>query len=182
LRCPSEQQRCRSMHRGDVTYPRLFGSRWALKERLQPQSLTCDSSKPMNKDELRLVNTLQRHGVAITTTNEIRLNSGSESPEHLVAKALVAHIAAQEGWRVSSEVDVPNGEIDVVLHKTPHERVWAIELETDPTTEGNNSKLQRYVRDQIGIDEIAIIDVSDMPVEIPLAIQYLHEELPICRV
>lgn len=133
----------------------------------------------MNKRELELANNLKRQEVYVQNHNQVRLNSGSETATHVIAKALVAHIASEQGWRVSSEVDVPQGEIDVLLHKTPQERVWAVELETNPTPDVKQSKLNRYVQQIPGIDDIAIINISDMPVEIPHAKQYLQEELPV---
>jgi len=133
----------------------------------------------MNKDELTLVNKLQRQEVYVQNHSQVRLNSGSETAKHVVAKALVAQIASEQSWRVSSEVSVPEGEIDILLHKTPQQRVWAIELETSPTQEVTQSKLNRYVKQNAGIDDIAIINISEMPIEIPHAKQYLQEELPL---
>lgn len=133
----------------------------------------------MNKDELELVNTLQRQNVYVQNHNQIRLNSGSETAKHVIAKALVAHIASEQSWRVSSEVSVPDGDIDMVLHKTPQQRVWAVELETSPTKEVTQSKLNRYVKQNAGIDDIAVINISEMPIEIPHAKQFIQEELPL---
>ena len=133
----------------------------------------------MNKDELTLVNTLQRQEVYVQNHNQVRLNSGSETAKHVVAKALVAQIASEQHWRVSSEVSVPDGDIDILLHKTPQHRVWAVELETSPTTEVKQSKLNRYVKQNASIDDIVIINISEMPIEIPHAKQYLQEELPL---
>jgi len=133
----------------------------------------------MNKDELTLVNKLQRQEVYVQNHSQVRLNSGSETAKHVVAKALVAQIASEQSWRVSSEVSVPEGEIDILLHKTPQQRVWAIELETSLTQEVTQSKLNRYVKQNAGIDDIAIINISEMPIEIPHAKQYLQEELPL---
>jgi len=135
--------------------------------------------KYMNKAELELANTLKRHEVYVQNHNQIRLNSGSETAKHVVAKALVAQIASEQLWRVSSEVSVPDGDIDILLHKTPQERVWAVELETSPTEEVKQSKLNRYVKQTTGIDDIVIINISEMPVEIPHAKLYLEEELPL---
>ena len=133
----------------------------------------------MNKAELELANTLKRHEVYVQNHNQIRLNAGSETAKHVIAKALVAHIASEQSWRVSSEVSVPDGDIDIVLHKTPQERVWAVELETSPTKDVKQSKLNRYVKQTTGIDDIVIINISEMPIEIPHAKQFIQEELPL---
>ena len=146
---------------------------------VEPCSTGMNQVKSMNKAELELANTLKRHEVYVQNHNQIRLNSGSETAKHVVAKALVAQIASEQSWRVSSEVSVPDGDIDVLLHKTPQERVWAVELETNPTEEVTQSKLNRYVKQTTGIDDIVIINISQMPVEIPHAKQYLQEELPL---
>jgi len=134
----------------------------------------------MNKAELKLYNNLRREKVKVQKHNQVRLNAGSETIKHCVAKVIVARIAADNEWRVSSEVTVPEGEIDILLHQTSQERVWAIELETSPTTEVRRSKLERYVKNQPEIDDIAIINISNLPVELPYAEQYIREELPIC--
>ena len=144
-----------------------------------PCSTGMNQVKSMNKAELELANTLKRHEVYVQNHNQIRLNSGSETAKHVVAKALVAQIASEQSWRVSSEVSVPDGDIDILLHKTPQERVWAVELETSPTKEVKQSKLNRYVKQTTGIDDIVIINISQMPVEIPHAKRYLEEELPL---
>ena len=144
-----------------------------------PCSTGTKREKSMNKAELELANTLKRHEVYVQNHNQVRLNSGSETAKHVVAKALVAQIASEQHWRVSSEVSVPDGDIDILLHKTPQERVWAVELETSPTQEVKQSKLNRYVKQTTGIDDIVIINISEMPVEIPHAKQYLQEELPL---
>jgi len=146
---------------------------------VEPCSTGMNQVKSMNKAELELANTLKRHEVYVQNHNQIRLNSGSETAKHVVAKALVAQIASEQSWRVSSEVSVPDGDIDILLHKTPQERVWAVELETNPTEEVTQSKLNRYVKQTTGIDDIVIINISEMPVEIPHAKQYLQEELPL---
>ena len=146
---------------------------------VEPCSTGMNQVKSMNKAELELANTLKRHEVYVQNHNQVRLNSGSETAKHVVAKALVAQIASEQSWRVSSEVSVPDGDIDVLLHKTPQERVWAVELETSPTKEVTQSKLNRYVKQTTGIDDIVIINISQMPMEIPYAKQYLQEELPL---
>lgn len=133
----------------------------------------------MNKRELTLYHNLQRVDVDAQKHNQVRLNSGSETETHVVAKALVAQIATEQSWRVSSEVSVPQGDIDILLHKTPQERVWVVELETTPTKEVTQSKLNRYVKQNTGIDDIVVIDISKMPVEIPVAKEYLAEKLPV---
>jgi hypothetical protein len=133
----------------------------------------------MNKAELELANTLKRHEVYVQNHNQVRLNSGSETAKHVVAKALVAQVATEQGWRVSSEVSVPKGDIDVLLHKTPQERVWAVELETSPTEDITQSKIDRYVNQTTGVDDIVIINISEMPIEIPYAKQFIREELPL---
>jgi len=58
----------------------------------------------MDKDQWIDYRELQRAGWAVQKTNQIRLNGGSESKDHVAAKALVAHIGHNAGYRVSSEV------------------------------------------------------------------------------
>ena len=131
----------------------------------------------MNKKQLEKYNDLRRSGIELQKHNQIRGNGGSETTRHLVCKSLAFHAATQDGWRVSSEVSVGNGEIDLVLFKTREERTWAVEVETSPSREVRNDKLDRYVK-QTDIDDMVLINVSQMPTGIVEAYHFVRRQLP----
>lgn len=132
----------------------------------------------MNKKNYEVYNDLRRQGVELQKHNQIRGNGGSESARHIVAKSLAFHAATQSGWRVSSEVSVEHGEVDLVLFQDRETRVWAVEVETSPTTEVKQDKLDRYVKQQPGIDDMVLINVSEMPENVLDAYGYIKEQIP----
>ena len=132
----------------------------------------------MNKKQLEQYNDLRREGVELQKHNQIRGNGGSETARHLVAKALAFHAATQDGWRVSSEVSVGQGEVDLVLFKDRETRVWAVEVETSPSADVRNDKLNRYVKQQDGIDDMVLINVTQMPENIVDAYHFVRRQIP----
>lgn len=132
----------------------------------------------MNKKAYEQYNDLRREGVELQKHNQIRGNGGSETARHLVAKAFAFHAATNAGWRVSSEVETEHGEIDLVLHKDRDTRVWAVEVETSPTREVAKDKLNRYVKQQPGIDDMVLINVTEMPENIMKAYHYVNRQIP----
>jgi hypothetical protein len=119
---------------------------------------------------------LKDHAVEVHKHNQIKFNSGSETIPHVVGKALVGHIGRVNGYRVSSEVSVPDGEIDVVLWGHDERLSYAVELETSPTQDTIDSKLERYVH-STPLDDMILINLSDMPVDAIHAVDFLREEL-----
>jgi len=132
----------------------------------------------MNKKQLEVYNDLRREGVALQKHNQIRGNGGAETARHLAAKTFAFHAATNAGWRVSSEVEVPQGEIDLVLFKDRETRVWAVEVETSPTEEVAQDKLERYVKQQPGIDDMVLINVTNMPETIMESYFYIERQIP----
>ena len=132
----------------------------------------------MNKKQLEQYNDLRREGVELQKHNQIRGNGGNETARHLVCKSLAFHAATQAGWRVSSEVSVPQGEIDLVLFKDRETRVWAVEVETSPSADVRNDKLNRYVKQQDGIDDMVLINVTQMPENIVDAYHFVRRQIP----
>jgi len=130
----------------------------------------------MNSNQHIAYRRLKNNGFNVQKNNQIRFNSGSETAKHAVAKTLVGHIALQHGYRVSSEVKVQDvGEIDVLLWGKEARMNYAVECETSPTSETIQSKKSKYVRPPV--DDIIIINVTDLPVDYLKAIEYVREEL-----
>lgn len=119
---------------------------------------------------------LKDWSVEVSKTNSIEFNSGSETGKHVIAKALVGHIGVINGYRVSSEVECSNGEIDVVLWGVDDRLSLAVECETSPTEETIQSKLERYVK-ETPLDEIVVINVTEMPDNYHDALGYVADEL-----
>jgi len=131
----------------------------------------------MDKDQWIDYRELQRAGWAVQKTNQIRLNGGSESKDHVAAKALVAHIGHNAGYRVSSEVvHAERGEIDILLHGHADRITLAVECESNPTDDVIDDKVRRYVKGT-PIDDIAIINLDVLPDERPAAYSQIKEVL-----
>lgn len=120
---------------------------------------------------------LQDNGVDVSKHNEVRFNSGSETWRHFVGKSAVAYVARRYGYWVSSEVEVPEGEIDCLLWGQPDHPVWAVELETNPDEATKKDKLKRYVLEQPGIDDMRLLDVDALPDEHSALIDHVSDKL-----
>jgi len=128
-------------------------------------------------DKHKAYQLLKRNGVDLQQHNQIRFNSGSETWRHVICKAAVAYIGQANGYWVSSEVDAKWGEIDVLLWGHPDRMTIAVEVETSPTEAVKEDKIQRYVRKQPGIDEMYLVNVSEMPVDMMHALDYVSDSL-----
>lgn len=128
-------------------------------------------------DKARSYRELQDNGVDVSKTNGIEFNAGSETWRHVVTKAAVGYIGRRYGYWVSSEVEVPQGEIDVLLWGLPDRNVWACEVETDVTEATKQDKLRRYVLEQEGIDDMILIDVDEMPETLSNAVEYVNAQM-----
>lgn len=123
---------------------------------------------------------LRRNQVSVQDHNQIRPNPGSETFRHLVAKTAVAFVGINNGYWVSSEVETAYGECDVILWGNPDRLTYAVEVETGPTEDVREDKLNRYVERQPGIDDMILINVTDMPVNMLDALDYVSDELGMC--
>ena len=106
---------------------------------------------------------LTNHGVNVQKEDQIRPNPGSETFPHEVAKLAVAHIGKANDYWVSSEVEMPHGRADIVLWGNPDRLTYVVELETGWLEETKTEKLQQYVLDQPGIDDMLTVEVTDLP-------------------
>jgi hypothetical protein len=120
---------------------------------------------------------LQRNQVNVQNHNQIRPNAGSETFRHLVAKTAVCHIGINNGYWVSSEVETAYGEVDVCLWGNPDRLTYAVEVETGNPKAVKEDKLNRYVERQPGIDDMILINVTDMPVNMLDALGYVSDQL-----
>jgi hypothetical protein len=120
---------------------------------------------------------LQASGIQVQQTDQIRLNSGSETFAHEIAKLAVGHIGKANDYWVSSEVDCGQGDIDVVLWGHPDRLTYAVEVETGWTDETKQDKRKRYVDDQTGIDDMLTVEVTEMPTDWMDALGYVSREL-----
>lgn len=102
-------------------------------------------------------------GVNVQKEDQIRPNPGSETFRHEVAKLAVAHIGKANDYWVSSEVEMMNGRADIVLWGNPERLTYVVELETGWTEDTKSEKLQQYVLDQPGIDDMLTVEVTDLP-------------------
>jgi len=118
---------------------------------------------------------LKKHNINVQKTNQTRFNSGSETLKHRIAKTVVAHVGLQRGYNVASEVEVPGGEIDVLLWTGKDRLNYAVECETSPTAKTLKDKQKRYVRGPV--DDMLTVNVSELPVDYLEAQAYVQKEL-----
>lgn len=120
---------------------------------------------------------LKDANVDVSKHNEIRFNSGSETVKHAVGKLLVGYVGQINGYWVSSECECDLGEIDVVLFGHEDRMTYAVELETgwDDTT--LYDKQERYVKQNEPIDDIIPIEVTDMPLDMLEAAEWIATQL-----
>jgi len=119
--------------------------------------------------------TLRDAGWDVPQRDSVAFNGGSETPEHFFAKAAVAYVLKQDGYRVASEVEGPTGEIDVVAYGTDDEPI-AVEVETSPTDEVVQDKLERYVHGQ-PFRDMFLLDVDELPATFDEAVEWARGQL-----
>jgi len=120
---------------------------------------------------------LQSAGWDITKRDAIAFNAGSETPEHKLCKLAVADVLHDRGYRIDSEVEMGEGEVDIVGYANP-DRInpIAVECETNPDDETVDDKLSRYWENE-PIAECYILPVEEMPTGIHEAITWAESEL-----
>jgi hypothetical protein len=117
----------------------------------------------MNEQQWTEYRTLKQAGWELQRENQVRLNGGSETIDHAVAKMLVAHAGHDAGYRVASEVvHEQRGEIDVLLYGVDGRLSLAVECETNPDDQVVEDKVDRYVRGT-PIDDLVLVNVSTLP-------------------
>ena len=133
----------------------------------------------MNTKQYQALRQLQNANVKATKENTIKFNAGgsSETIKHIVGKTLVARSGLLNGYQIDTEVEVPQGEIDVLLHSHPDRSTYAVELETGLTDETKTSKIRRYVNSVAPIDDIIFIEVTNIPMDMVEAQEYINKQL-----
>lgn len=106
--------------------------------------------------------TLQNAGWDVPQSDGVRFNSGSETLEHFLAKATIAWVLKQDGYRVASEVTKDGaGEIDLIAYGTDDPPV-VVEAETNWQDGVLADKVSRYVKGEPYRD-ILPVEVTEMP-------------------
>jgi len=131
----------------------------------------------MNKRDRLLSNqlvALKENGWVVNQEDAVRFNEGSETLAHLHAKTVTAKVLKDQGYRVDTEVVMPNGEVDVLGYS--EQDMIVVECESNPDSNTFSSKLNRYVHDQPP-REMFWIDVDAIPGNIGEAYQHITEEI-----
>jgi len=119
---------------------------------------------------------IQDSGWKLDKTDKIEFNSGSETVKHVVGKALVAKVLKERGYRVDSEVEKDGvGEIDIVAYGKEQD-TFAVELETSPTDEVVQDKLERYYHGEI-FREVFVLNLNEMPVNMLKAKDWVSQQI-----
>jgi len=123
-------------------------------------------------------NQLQHHGWDVDFEDSIKANTGSESREHLTAKALTFRYLKQDGYRVKTECSHSDrGAVDVLLiPPTTEVRPLAIELENNLTQEVKDDKLRRYT-EHTPIRDVLFVEVTELSTDIEKMEDQLKEEI-----
>jgi len=117
---------------------------------------------------------LEENGWKVNKDDAIRFNSGSETLSHLMVKTVAAKVLKDQGYRVDTEVEMPDGEVDV-LGYSEHDMI-VVECERDPDSNTFSSKLNRYIHGQPPRD-MFWIDVENVPGTVGEAYDYITEQL-----
>lgn len=126
-------------------------------------------------DEYRARRELQDCDIRVRQDDSVEFNSGSETQKHYLAKCAAAWVLKERGYRLNSEVVVPDGEIDIIGYNGPDNDCIAVECETSPTDEVISDKVGRYL---IGpIRDIFVINVGEVPTDFLEAVEYIRGEI-----
>jgi predicted AAA+ superfamily ATPase len=127
-------------------------------------------------DELTERRRLQDAGWDVHKRDAVAFNGGSETDAHAVVKLLVAKHLREQGYRIDTEVKKEGvGEIDVVAYGGEGPP-FAVEVETSPTREVVDDKLDRYYRGE-PFRDVFIIDPTEMPDSVSGAREFVEGEL-----
>jgi len=119
--------------------------------------------------------------VKVGKGHAIRPNAGSESVRHLVGKSLVGYDGLLNGYQVDSEVEITKngetqGQADCLLWGHPTRTTLCVEVETSPEADTLETKKAKYV-DGTAIQDILMLNISDMPVDMIEAAEWVATEL-----
>ena len=117
---------------------------------------------------------LKDNGWIVNQSDAIYFNEGSERLDHLHAKTVTAKVLKDQGYRVDTEVTMPDGEVDVLGYS--EQDMIVVECESNPDSNTFSSKLNRYVHDQPP-REMFWIDVDAVPGNIGEAYDFITAEL-----
>ena len=128
-------------------------------------------------DEYSQRRELNAAGWRIDQEDKVCFNSGSETNEHFICKAQVAHLLKCDGYRIDSEVSNKDetAEADIVAYGKG-EPPFVVECETNITDEVTDKKLEQFYYNE-PFCEVFLIEVQDMPVTRPEQLTWLAEEL-----
>lgn len=105
---------------------------------------------------------LRQAGWDVSKRDTIQFNSGSETYAHLALKAAAAYYLKQElGYRVDSEVQNPGGEVDILAYGHQTRNPIVVEVETSPTEEIINDKVERYITGQ-PVRDMFVLNPNDL--------------------
>jgi len=121
---------------------------------------------------------LKDYSVEVDTVNSVEFNAGgtAETVPHIVAKTLAAKVLLTNGYRVNSEVSVPEGDIDILAWGHPDRMSYAVEIETGVVPEVKESKRERYV-DQTPINDLLIVEANNLPMDMVECYAHIATEL-----
>jgi len=118
---------------------------------------------------------LERAGWDVSKEDAVKFNSGSETLAHASLKLTVAWYLKQEcGYRIDTEVEMSNGEVDVLAWTAGD--IIVVECETSPTEAVVSDKIARYVENEPP-RECWVLNVNDAPEERSTCYRWVSEEL-----
>jgi hypothetical protein len=124
------------------------------------------------KDLYKTRRRLQDHDWNVHKGDSIGFNAGSETLKHLYAKAVVGWYLKQHGYRIDSEVTMPDGEVDILAYRG--DDILVVECETSPLEDVIKDKLDRYVYGQPPRD-LFVINVNELPTDVLDAQGYVKD-------
>jgi len=117
---------------------------------------------------------LSREGWEVAKQDSIKFNSGSETLAHADLKLVVSWYLKQQGYRIDTEVEMSNGEVDVLAWTA--EDIIVVECESSPTQSVVSDKIARYVENEPP-RECWVLNVNDAPQELHNRYKWVAEEL-----
>lgn len=131
-------------------------------------------------DEWQKRTDLTEQGVETRAYSSIHVDSGTETPKHLVVKALVAReLQRRRGSnRWDTEVKVGEGRVDILDYGPPDEPPAIYEVETGLTRETKLSKIERYTKNTpIPETQVYFLDPLEAPDSIPELVEWVNTQV-----
>jgi len=117
---------------------------------------------------------LANNGWHVEKRDSVHFNSGSETLGHAELKLVACWHLKKLGYRIDTEVELSNGEVDILAYDG--DDIIVVEIETNADPETIQDKIKRYTQNEPPRD-IFVIDPTNAPETLSDRREFVSEEI-----